>query len=116
MSRILRTGTVVARTMRVAAIDQGTNTTRLLVGDVIDVGGGSTELIAEGRHLSTDIGSVRMTERFLQTDPPARDELERLAESIRETLDREAPADLRTANGIGVAGTITSLAALDVGL
>ena len=37
---------------------------------VIDVGGGSTELIAEGLRVSLDVGSVRLTERFLHSDPP----------------------------------------------
>ena len=52
------------------------------VGDgtiVIDIGGGSTELIASGTRVSTDLGSVRLTERFLESDPPTAEELESLA-------------------------------------
>jgi exopolyphosphatase/guanosine-5'-triphosphate,3'-diphosphate pyrophosphatase len=83
---------------------------------IVDVGGGSTELIM-GRHRgvdhhgSLDLGCVRMTERFLASDPPTADELEACAEAVRSALPRLAP---RAA--IGVAGTVTSLAALDLGL
>jgi exopolyphosphatase/guanosine-5'-triphosphate,3'-diphosphate pyrophosphatase len=78
---------------------------------VLDVGGGSTELItAETRH-SLDLGSGRLTERFLHSDPPSGDELEASAAAVRELLP-----DLHPAAAIGVAGTITTLAALDLGL
>jgi exopolyphosphatase / guanosine-5'-triphosphate,3'-diphosphate pyrophosphatase len=80
---------------------------------VIDIGGGSTELIAGGMRVSTDLGSVRLTERFLQSDPPAAGELEELAQAIRSVLEEH---DLSARRGIGVAGTVTSLAALDLGL
>src|SRR5213079_1925173 len=43
---------------------------------VLDVGGGSTELIEPDRRVSLDIGSVRLTERFLHSDPPTADELD----------------------------------------
>src|SRR5215210_3870314 len=80
---------------------------------VIDIGGGSTELITgDGFHVSLDVGSVRLTERFLHSDPPSRDELGACAEHIRSVL----PPPLAHANAIGVAGTITTLAALDLGL
>src|SRR5918995_1928813 len=50
---------------------------------VVDIGGGSTELVTgDGFHVSLDIGSVRLTERFLHSDPPARDELEAASEHI----------------------------------
>jgi exopolyphosphatase / guanosine-5'-triphosphate,3'-diphosphate pyrophosphatase len=75
---------------------------------VLDVGGGSTELILDGSRTSLDIGSVRLTERFLQSDPPKADELEAAAAAI------ELP-DLRPTSAIGVAGTVTTLAALDLG-
>ena len=80
---------------------------------VIDIGGGSTELIASGTRVSTDLGSVRLTERFLHSDPPAAGELEDLARAIRSVLEEH---DLSADRGIGVAGTVTSLAALDLGL
>jgi exopolyphosphatase / guanosine-5'-triphosphate,3'-diphosphate pyrophosphatase len=105
-------------------------TTRLLSGDeeaeltlrgvgesdggaiVVDIGGGSTELIGADRRVSLDIGSVRLTERHLASDPPTADELEACAAAVRAVLP-EAP---RPERAIGVAGTITSLAALDLGL
>jgi exopolyphosphatase/guanosine-5'-triphosphate,3'-diphosphate pyrophosphatase len=76
---------------------------------IVDVGGGSTELITAARCVSLDIGSVRLTERFLRSDPPAREELEASAAEVRAALP-----DLEPTNAIGVAGTITSLAALEL--
>src|SRR5256884_740307 len=90
---------------------------------IVDSGGGSTELIAGGRdgirwHDSLDIGSGRLTERFLHSDPPTHDELDAAAESIRALLAERVPEEIRsdTSSAIGVAGTITSLAALALGL
>ena len=80
---------------------------------VIDIGGGSTELIGPVVRVSTDLGSVRLTERFLESDPPTTGELEGLASGIRAVLEEH---DLSARHGIGVAGTVTSLAALDLGL
>jgi exopolyphosphatase/guanosine-5'-triphosphate,3'-diphosphate pyrophosphatase len=80
---------------------------------VIDIGGGSTELIVAGERVSTELGSVRLTERFLGSDPPTAGELEELARAVRSALEEE---DLSAKRGIGVAGTVTSLAALDLGL
>ncbi len=77
---------------------------------VLDIGGGSTELITERERISIDMGSVRVTERFLHSDPPAREELDAAAQAVRELLP-----DLRPREAIGVAGTITSLAALELG-
>jgi exopolyphosphatase/guanosine-5'-triphosphate,3'-diphosphate pyrophosphatase len=106
-------------------------TTRLLTGDeeatltskgvanghpldegtlVLDIGGGSTELITTRSRVSLDIGSVRLTERFLPGDPPTREELDACAAAVREALP-----DLEPQNCIGVAGTITTLAALELG-
>ncbi len=81
---------------------------------VIDIGGGSTEYVSgrPGRdpdfHLSTQMGSVRHTERFLHSDPPRHQELEELAAAVRETVP-----DVCVERGIAVAGTATSLAAID---
>jgi exopolyphosphatase / guanosine-5'-triphosphate,3'-diphosphate pyrophosphatase len=80
---------------------------------VVDVGGGSTELILGGPdgvsfHLSLDLGCVRLTERF-GTDFDA------TAGQVREVLAARLP-DLRPEAAIGVAGTITTLATLDLGL
>jgi len=78
---------------------------------VLDVGGGSTELITAEARTSLDLGCVRLTERHLHSDPPAPDELERCAAEVRDTLPAIRPDD-----AIGVAGTVTTLAALDLEL
>jgi exopolyphosphatase/guanosine-5'-triphosphate,3'-diphosphate pyrophosphatase len=78
---------------------------------VLDIGGGSTELVTLDSRTSIDVGSARLTERFLHTDPPTRDELEACAQYVRSLLPQR---DVTRA--IGVAGTITTLAALDLGL
>jgi exopolyphosphatase/guanosine-5'-triphosphate,3'-diphosphate pyrophosphatase len=88
---------------------------------VIDIGGGSTELVVgEGRdvqwHASLQAGVVRHTERHLIHDPPTPVELEALATDLRgliETARAEAP---RAEAGIAVAGTPTSLAAIEMEL
>ncbi len=77
---------------------------------ILDVGGGSTELIAEGFRASLDLGCVRMTERFLRSDPPRREELDACAAYVREALPQLDPRQ-----AIGVAGTVTTLAALELG-
>lgn len=89
---------------------------------VTDIGGGSTELIignAEGASdhaVSLDIGSVRLTERFWNADPPTRDDLDRAAGYVDQLLDGE-PIDWPTVRTwIGVAGTLTTLAAIDLDL
>jgi exopolyphosphatase/guanosine-5'-triphosphate,3'-diphosphate pyrophosphatase len=82
---------------------------------LVDIGGGSTELVlvapdVPGASTSLDVGCVRVTERFLRSDPPAREELAAAAAHIGSLL----PAlDVRAA--IGVAGTVTTLATLDRG-
>jgi exopolyphosphatase/guanosine-5'-triphosphate,3'-diphosphate pyrophosphatase len=88
---------------------------------VIDIGGGSTELIVgEGEaidwHVSLQAGVVRHTERHLVSDPPTPVELEALATDLRGLIDKatvEAPA---ATAGIAVAGTPTSLAAIELEL
>ena len=77
---------------------------------VLDVGGGSTELIQVDRRLSLDIGSVRLTEQFLRADPPRDDELDACRRAIRDALPPLHPTRM-----IGVAGTVTTLAALELG-
>jgi exopolyphosphatase/guanosine-5'-triphosphate,3'-diphosphate pyrophosphatase len=77
---------------------------------ILDIGGGSTELITAARCVSLDIGSVRLTERFLRSDPPTHVELEACAAEVQAALP-----DLEPTSAIGVAGTITSLAALELG-
>jgi exopolyphosphatase/guanosine-5'-triphosphate,3'-diphosphate pyrophosphatase len=90
---------------------------------ILDVGGGSTELVFGGPdgvrwHDSLDVGSVRLTERHLRADPPTPDELAACAEAVRTLLAERVPDDVRHAATavVGVAGTITSLAALDLDL
>ncbi len=78
---------------------------------VLDIGGGSTELVTIESRTSLDVGAVRLTERYLHSDPPTGDELEACAQYVRTVLP---PLDATSA--VGVAGTITSLAALDLGL
>jgi exopolyphosphatase/guanosine-5'-triphosphate,3'-diphosphate pyrophosphatase len=90
---------------------------------VADIGGGSTELVvgdADGVRaaVSLDIGSVRMTERFLAGDPPRPDELADCVAAVRSLLAERVPEEVRELpkRGIGVAATITTFAALDLGL
>jgi exopolyphosphatase/guanosine-5'-triphosphate,3'-diphosphate pyrophosphatase len=90
---------------------------------VIDVGGGSTELVVGSGaevsfHVSTQAGVVRHTERHLATDPPTRKELRALAEDVRATYADAVPQEVRrTARmAIAVAGTATSLGAIDLDL
>jgi len=88
---------------------------------VLDIGGGSTELVV-GRpgsdpdfHASAALGSVRHTERHLAGDPPGAAELKELRADARRTVEEEVPPDIRERvdAGIAVAGTATSLAAID---
>jgi exopolyphosphatase / guanosine-5'-triphosphate,3'-diphosphate pyrophosphatase len=81
---------------------------------VLDIGGGSTELIVDDEYRSVDIGSVRFTERFVHTDPPAPRELDEAADAARRALAEQVP--FAADRAIGVAGTVTTLAALDLGL
>jgi exopolyphosphatase / guanosine-5'-triphosphate,3'-diphosphate pyrophosphatase len=88
---------------------------------VIDIGGGSTEFVVGGPaglrfHDSLDLGCVRLTERFLHSDPPTGEELDACAEAVRALLAERVPGDVRPETAIGVAGTITSIAALDLEL
>ena len=82
---------------------------------VIDIGGGSTELILGESEVdsaeSLDIGSVRLTERHLHTDPPTAAEIDAVRRDVDAALDgTSVPLD-QTASVIGVAGTVTTVAA-----
>jgi exopolyphosphatase / guanosine-5'-triphosphate,3'-diphosphate pyrophosphatase len=82
---------------------------------VVDIGGGSTELVLSANggppaSTSIDVGCVRVTERFLDSDPPTERELEEASAFVRSLLP---PYEARAA--IGVAGTVTTLATLDLG-
>lgn len=84
---------------------------------VADIGGGSTELIIGESDVeaarSLDIGSVRLTERHLHSDPPTPAEVRAAVEDIDRTLDRvDGVLDLAgVGTVIGVAGTVTTIAA-----
>jgi exopolyphosphatase/guanosine-5'-triphosphate,3'-diphosphate pyrophosphatase len=74
---------------------------------LLDVGGGSTELVTTGSSTSLDVGSVRLTERFLVSDPPEPSELDGARSHVRALLP-----DLDVTSAIGVAGTVAQLVAL----
>jgi exopolyphosphatase / guanosine-5'-triphosphate,3'-diphosphate pyrophosphatase len=88
---------------------------------VVDIGGGSTELVTgtpgsdPAFNASTRLGSVRQTERHLRDDPPTDEQLTGLSGEVQRTLREEVPIAIREAvrAGIAVAGTATSLAAID---
>lgn len=98
-----------------------------VAGDVVvlDVGGGSTELIrrsGEGAMdaVSLELGASRGTERWVKSDPPAPGEIKSMYEEAEQAVSRlcprfgiGAPGDPRL---VGVAGTVTTLACLDAGL
>ena len=86
---------------------------------VIDIGGGSTEMvIGSGHeasfHVSTQAGVVRQTERHLHGDPPTEEEQRALSEDVRSIIAAAVPSVQRQAveHGIAVAGTATQLAAI----
>lgn len=92
---------------------------------VVDIGGGSTELITEddGRVgvASLDLGCVRLTERFFHRDPPTAEELGAAVGAIDGELVRalaEVPAlqDAPSRQLVGLAGTVSTLAALELGV
>lgn len=97
---------------------RGVTAGRFLAGEtlVVDVGGGSTELVVGGPdgvsfHASLNVGCVRMTERFLISDPPSASELDACAAHVCSLLP-----ELGARAALGVAGTVTTLASLDLGL
>ena len=90
---------------------------------VVDIGGGSTEFIVgtdavEGV-ISVDVGCVRLTEKFLEHDPPLPEELTAsisLTDAYLEDVVREVPGVAEARTLVGVAGTITTVAAVELGL
>ncbi len=88
---------------------------------VVDIGGGSTELVlGEGqqrRAVSMDIGSVRLHERHLHSDPPTSEEIAACVGDIDAHLDDSGIALDRAATVIGTSGTVKTLACgvLDLG-
>lgn len=91
---------------------------------VIDLGGGSTEFIVGKQNgeilgaYSTRMGCVRLTERFLHTQPPTADEIDAARAYVRSELakvEQTVPVDKATAY-VGCAGTFTTLSAIAQGL
>ena len=90
---------------------------------VVDIGGGSTEIISgEGETgsqvMSLELGCVRLTERLIRSDPPAESELQAIQSHVREVFSDKL-GDFRLGpveRSIGVGGTITAFGALDLGL
>jgi exopolyphosphatase / guanosine-5'-triphosphate,3'-diphosphate pyrophosphatase len=84
---------------------------------LIDLGGGSTELVLGGNQLrahSMDVGSVRMTERHLHDDPPTQQQVEAAVADVGAAIDAaryDVPLQ-ETRTVVGVAGTITTIAAI----
>jgi len=86
---------------------------------VFDIGGGSTELIlgdaaGVGRHKSLDIGAVRLTERFLHSDPPTAYETEQAAQYARASFDTFLIPDTPPLVA-GIGGTAVNIAAVTQG-
>jgi len=86
---------------------------------VFDIGGGSTELIlgdraGVGRHKSLDIGAVRLTERFLHSDPPTVYELDQAAQYARAAFDTFPTPDTPPLVA-GIGGTAVNIAAVTLG-
>jgi len=90
---------------------------------VVDIGGGSTEFAVGETHAAgvatTDMGCVRLTEKYLHHDPPTPVELSQALSVARDWLDdvaREVPASVEARRLVGLAGTVTTVAALELGL
>ncbi|WKD57274.1 Guanosine-5'-triphosphate,3'-diphosphate pyrophosphatase [Corynebacterium capitovis DSM 44611] len=79
---------------------------------VIDLGGGSTEFVVSQRAVSTRMGCVRLTERFMRSDPPTTAETDEARAYVREALNEAAPLFDGVRTFIGCAGTFTTLSAL----
>ena len=90
---------------------------------VVDIGGGSTEFVVgttepEGV-VSVDVGCVRTTEQYLRSDPPTPEELSQAISVVHAHLDdvvRLLPAAEEARCLVGLAGTVTTVAAVEIGL
>ena len=85
---------------------------------VVDIGGGSTEVVrgtsSVEASLSVDVGCVRLTERYLASDPPSEDEVLAARADVEQALDQVAevvPLD-GVSTLVGLAGTVTTVAAV----
>jgi exopolyphosphatase/guanosine-5'-triphosphate,3'-diphosphate pyrophosphatase len=90
---------------------------------VVDIGGGSTEFVLGTDTpvglMSLDMGCVRITEQFLHSDPPAPEELSNAVAVVRDLVaevPRAIPGVLDAATLVGLAGTVTTVAAVELGL
>lgn len=90
---------------------------------MVDVGGGSTEFMLAGDSgppvfASLPLGAVKLTEQFLRGDPPTRADLSAMGRAIREALGQLPTEIVRAEHDlfVGTAGTVTTLAAMDLGL
>src|SRR5439155_20820104 len=76
---------------------------------VVDVGGGSTEIVTAEEAVSMKMGSVRMTEGFVRTDPPSPDDVGAMEAAVSATLEASAgPAIGDELSLVAVAGTATT--------
>jgi len=89
---------------------------------VVDIGGGSTEFVVGARHaaqaVSVDIGCVRLTERYVRSDPPSGHELTSIVRDA-DALIAEAAKQVDFASAhclVGLAGTVTTMSAIALGL
>ncbi len=89
---------------------------------VVDIGGGSTEFVSGtsivDSAISVDIGCVRMTERHLRDDPPTAVQLAAATLDIEAAVDKALAVvgDARDATLVGLAGTVTTVVAIALGL
>jgi len=88
---------------------------------IMDIGGGSTELVLGETEpealVSLQLGCVRMTERHLASDPPSAAELEACLADVERSLGAARAIDARRARCVvGLAGTVTALSAMQLGL
>ena len=90
---------------------------------IVDIGGGSTEFILGTDHvegvMSVDVGCVRLTEKFLDHDPPLPEELTAcisFADAYLDDVNRDIPGSAEARTLVGLAGTITTVAAVEIGL
>lgn len=95
---------------------------------IVDIGGGSTEITRATRrsfldYVSLPVGTVKLTELFIRHDPPLPEELESLRRFVRGKLSSQKGKDGREPTGaegaptaVGMAGTMTTLAAMILGL
>ncbi|MGH9184987.1 MAG: exopolyphosphatase [Acidimicrobiales bacterium] len=90
---------------------------------VVDIGGGSTEFTVGAAEcegvVSVEVGCVRLTEQYLDSDPPKPEELSACLTVTKEYLEdvaRELPAALDARTFVGLAGTVTTVAAVEQGL